>query len=84
MTLLLALPFAVLLLFGLMAYADLTARQEVAVVMGVVAVVLPLAYRHVKGFWLGLMRTWEGPEPEPPRSMNEPEWFRDFWDEQGR
>lgn len=40
---------------------------------------IPLFYRHVKGFWIGAIRAWEGANPQP-NPIRDPEWFTALWE----
>lgn len=83
MMMLLAFPLAILLLFLLMTFGNLHPLWELAIVMGAVAVFVPLGYRHVKGFWLAVLRVWDGPDPKA-NPIQEPEWFRQMWEDGAR
>lgn len=83
MTMVLGFPIAIGILIALMVFWDLSVWQNMAIVMVASAVLLPLFYRHVKGFWLAIVRLWEGPNPQPS-PIREPEWFVAFWDREGR
>lgn len=83
MTLLLTFPVGIAFLFALMTWADFAPAVEIALVVAFTAVFLPLVYRHVKGFWLGVIRAWDGPDPQPS-PIREPEWFTALWDREGR
>lgn len=52
---------------------------ELVVVLAGTAIAFPLFYRHVKGFWIGVVRSWEGPDPQP-NPLKDPEWFTALWE----
>lgn len=78
-TLLLSAPLLILLFLSLRRWAPLTDDADMVVVGTVAAVLVPLAYRRVKGAWLGLVRAWEGESPRPS-PVRDPEWFTDLWE----
>ncbi|HLE96642.1 MAG TPA: DUF983 domain-containing protein [Candidatus Thermoplasmatota archaeon] len=69
------------LLFALHRFAGLPAVAELGVLLAASVVVVPFTYRQVKGFWLGVLFAWEGPDPKPAREWA-PEWFVRLWDDE--
>ncbi len=83
MTLLLAFPLGLSLVVALRAWTNIGLPGRLAIGAATLALLLPVAYRHVKGFWLGVLRAWEGPEPQPT-PVRDPEWFTSLWDRETR
>lgn len=78
-TMLLVSVAAFALFFALTWFTELEFAWTAGIVVGGAAVTMPFVYRHVKGAWVGAVRAWEGPDPEP-RPVMEPEWFVEHWE----
>lgn len=80
-----ALIFTILTaLGGLFVVARLTdwpPMGELIAVLAATALVFPVFYRHVKGLWIGVVRAWEGPDPQP-NPLKDPEWFTALWEKE--
>lgn len=79
-TFLLSAVVLLALLFAVRGHG-LPASAELGLLFAASAVVVPFTYRQVKGFWLGVVRAWEGPDPQPAREWA-PEWFVRLWDDE--